>query len=174
MSDQFVGEIRAVGFNFAPQGWALCNGQILPISQNTALFSLLGTQYGGNGQTTFALPNLQGRAPLDQGSGPGLTPRSDGDTGGESGVTLNVNQLPSHTHTAGGSTAAGNQAGPGGNVWGVASARRGLAMYDTTPGLNMSAQALAMAGSSSPHNNLPPFLVLNFIIALTGIFPARS
>src|SRR5271168_4691596 len=117
MSDQYLGEIRVVGFTFAPYGWALCNGQILSIAQNTALFSLLGTFYGGNGTSTFALPNLQGSAPMHLGNGAGLTPRVIGETGGEQAVTLLQTQLPAHTHAAGCQNAVGTQGGPGGNVW---------------------------------------------------------
>lgn len=170
MTDQFVGEIRAVGFNFAPQGWAMCNGQLLPIVQNTALFSLLGTQYGGDGRTTFALPNLQNNTPLDQGNGTGLTPRVIGETGGESQVTLNQSQIPSHDHPAQAAAGPGNKVGPGGNV--TAEIRGGS--YAAVANAQMSASALQQTGGGLPHNNLPPFVVLNFIIALVGIFPPRS
>jgi microcystin-dependent protein len=146
VSDQFVGEIRAFPFNFAPNGWAVCNGQLLAISQNTALFSLLGTQFGGNGTSNFALPNLQGSAPLDFGQGPGLSPRVIGETGGEQAVTLTLVQIPAHTHQATGVAANGN----------------------------LTTVALAPQGSSLPHDNMPPYLALNFCIALQGIFPARS
>jgi microcystin-dependent protein len=170
MTDQFVGEIRAVGFTFAPQGWAMCNGQILPISQNTALFSLLGTQFGGNGTTNFALPNLQGSTPLDQGQGPGLSPRQMGDTGGLTQVTLVSNQGPVHSHAAQAVAAAGNQVGPAGTLTGE------LRAQSYAPAANglMSPSALQPAGGGQPHNNLPPYLTLNFVIALVGIFPARS
>jgi microcystin-dependent protein len=170
MTDQYVGEIRAVGFNFAPQGWALCNGQLLPIVQNTALFSLLGTQYGGDGRTTFALPNLQNSTPMDQGNGPSLTPRTIGEVGGVAQVTLNQSQIPSHNHPAQVVAAPGNQVGPGGHL--TAEVRGDL----YAPGANgqMSSSAIESAGGGQPHNNLPPYLVLNFIIALVGIFPPRS
>ncbi|MDQ1360785.1 MAG: hypothetical protein QOJ44_1162 [Acidimicrobiaceae bacterium] len=170
MTDQFIGEIRAVGFNFAPQGWAMCNGQILPISQNTALFSLLGTFYGGDGKTNFALPNLQNSTPLDQGSGPGLTPRDIGETGGVPNVTLLTNQAPVHSHPAHAVAAAGNQVGPGGNL----TAEVRADSYAPTSNSQMSPAALQPTGGGLAHNNLPPYLTLNFVIALTGIFPARN
>jgi microcystin-dependent protein len=170
MTDQFVGEIRAVGFNFAPQGWAMCNGQLLPINQNTALFSLLGTQFGGDGRTTFALPNLQNNTPLDQGNGTGLTPRVVGETGGEPQVTLSSTQIPSHSHAAQAAAGPGNKVGPGGNV---TAEIRGDS-YAPVANAQMSASALQQTGGGLPHNNLPPFVVLNFIIALVGIFPPRS
>ena len=176
MSDQFVGEIRAFPLNFAPVGWAFCNGQLLPISQNTALFSLLGTFYGGDGKSNFALPNLQGSAPLDMGQGPGLSPRNIGDTGGEQTVTLTLNQIPSHTHQATGVAANGGTASPANTTWATAHSgpKTKDNVYSTTAGSTMNATALAVAGSSQPHDNMPPYLVLNFCIALQGIFPPRS
>ena len=174
MADQFVGEIRAVGFNFAPVGWAMCDGQLLPISQNTALFSLLGTQFGGNGQTTFALPNLQGCAPMSQGSGLGLSPRSVGEVGGEASVTLLVSQIPSHTHAA--MNAAASTAGdPTNAVFGGGG--RGKEPAYAPPSSStaqMNGQAVNLTGGNQPHNNMPPYLTVNFIIALQGIFPARN
>jgi microcystin-dependent protein len=176
MTDQFVGEIRIFGGNFAPTGWAFCNGQLMPISQNTALFSLLGTFYGGNGTSTFALPNLQGAAPLMAGQGPGLTSRVLGESGGESTVTLTVAETPAHTHTPEGSNVAGTGVSPTGDTWGVASITRGQKLYAPTVGTGplMSPQTFGTTGGSQPHNNLPPYLTLTFIIALTGIFPPRS
>jgi len=175
MSDQYVAEIRMFAGNFAPYGWALCNGQILPISQNTALFSLLGTNYGGNGTSNFGLPNLQGSAPLGYGQGPGLSQRVLGETGGEQSVTLLNTQLPSHTHTAQ-AAAAGGLDSPAGNVWGEAQlGKTPLNIYASGPGtVQMHAQSLAFTGGNQPHNNLPPFLCVTFIIALTGIFPPRN
>jgi len=170
MSDQFLGEIRAVGFNFAPTGWALCNGQIMPILQNTALFSLLGTNFGGDGKTTFALPNLQSSTPIDQGSGPGLSNRFIGETGGLTQVTLLTNQAPVHSHPAQAVAAAGNQVGPGGSL----TAEVRADSYAPTTDSQMSPSALQPTGGGLPHNNLPPYLTLNFVIALTGIFPARN
>ena len=179
MSDQFVGEIRAVSFNFAPVGWAFCNGQTLAISQNTALFSLLGTNYGGNGTSTFALPNLQGMAAISQGNGPGLSQYVIGESGGVAQVTLLNTSLPAHGHTLPVSTGTGvaNQ-GPGPGSFLAASAPRGgTPLYATSATVmpaTMSSSAVGAAGSSNPHNNLPPYLVLNYIIALQGIFPPRS
>jgi microcystin-dependent protein len=174
--DPFIGEIRIFGGNFAPRGWAMCNGQLLSISQNTALFSLLGTMYGGDGRTTFALPNLQGSAPLMAGQGNGLSHREVGEVGGSPTVTLTTSQLPGHAHAVSGTTTPGSVPDPAGDVWGVAGAARGTAMYSASPGSapQMSPQAFTVAGSGQPHNNLPPYLVLTFIIALQGIFPSRQ
>ena len=177
MSDQFVGEIRIFGFNFAPTGWALCNGQLLPINQNTALFSLLGTYYGGNGTTNFALPNLQGSAPLQQGQGQGLSIYDLGEEGGQPNVTLLTTEMPVHTHTPSCFNGAGTATTPAGNV--LASAKVGRQAenrYTATPGSSpfMSAQALALAGGNLPHNNMPPYLTLNFCVALQGIYPPRT
>jgi microcystin-dependent protein len=178
MSDPFVGEIRIFGFNFPPSGWALCNGQILPISQNTALFSLLGTNYGGDGKSNFALPNLQGSAPLQEGQGPGLSDYFLGQTGGAPTVTLLTNQIPSHNHVAGcANGVAGTLTTPAGNVWAPARVgRQAENRYSASPGTSplMAAQAVGPAGNSFPHNNMPPYLAVNFCIALQGIFPARS
>lgn len=176
MSDQYIGEIRMFGGNFAPTGWALCNGQLMPISQNTALFSLLGTYYGGNGITTFGLPNLQGSAPLMMGQGNGLTPRGIGEIGGAASVTLLQSQIPAHTHTPTGSSSAGTTADPTTGTWGKGSITRGQKLYAQSAGTSplMSPQAFAPGGNSLPHNNLPPYLVITFIIALQGIFPPRS
>jgi microcystin-dependent protein len=168
--DPYIAEIRMFAGNFAPRGWAFCNGQILSITQNTALFSLLGTTYGGNGQTTFGLPNLQGRLPMHPGAGPGLTPRSLGETSGIETLTLLQSQIPSHTHQARASTEDANSATPLNATWGLASEQ----LYRVDDGVAMSPNALAQAGSSQPHNNLQPYLVVNFIIALQGIFPPRS
>lgn len=176
MADPFIGEIRMVGFNFAPTGWAMCNGQLMPLSQNTALFSLLGTMYGGDGKTTFALPDLQGSAPMHRGQGPGLSDRIQGETGGSSTVTLLQSEMPLHTHTARANNAQGNLQDPGGNGWGVApSGLRTVAnaYAAENPNTPMSPQALAIAGGSVPHNNMQPYLVLNFIIALQGVYPSR-
>jgi microcystin-dependent protein len=176
MSAPFLGEIRMFGFNFPPRGWAFCSGQLLPISQNTALFAILGTTYGGNGQTTFALPNLQGSAPLHAGQGPGLTNRLLGDTGGSPAVTLITTQMPLHNHALQCSTNLADQQGAAGNIPAPGVARRGQNFYASTGGTNpaMQSSLVGLAGGSLPHNNLPPFLTVNFCIALQGIFPARN
>ncbi len=174
--DPFLSEIRMFGGNFAPVGWALCDGQIMSISQNTALFSLLGTTYGGNGQTTFALPNLQGNVPLGQGPGPGLSNRNLGEVGGEQAVTLNSTQLPTHVHTARGLAAAGALPSPNNNVWAGGAGRSPPPLYAASGANNvlMSPSALSTTGGGLPHNNMPPYLGLTFIIALQGVFPPRS
>lgn len=174
MADQFVGEIRVFGFNFPPVGWAQCDGQLLPISQNTALFSLVGTYYGGDGKSTFGLPNLQGAMAVNQGQGAGLSPRTIGELGGETAVTLTVAEIPAHTHSILAS-ATSNEASPGGASFGGASRGHSPAYGAAGTGVvNMSAGAVAQAGSGQPHDNMPPYLTVNFCIALQGIFPARS
>ena len=176
MSEPFVAEIRMFGFNLAPKGWAFCDGQLLPISQNTALFSLLGTTYGGDGKSTFALPNLQGCVPLQQGQGPGLSLYDLGETGGASSISLLQTEMPTHYHSALCSTNAGDQPSPGGNVWAVAKVgRQADNRYSATVGSGpqMNPVALSPAGGSLPHNNMPPYLVLNFCIALQGVYPSR-
>ncbi|MGO9635077.1 MAG: phage tail protein [Steroidobacteraceae bacterium] len=173
MSDQFLGEIRIFAGNFAPRGWLLCNGQVLPISQYTALFSLLGTNYGGDGKTNFALPNLQGSFPLNQGQGPGLTSRLVGETGGESAVTLLVSQIPAHSHNL--LAAAAATTGTAGPTVSLAPVASGASIYHAATSLvGMDPASIGTTGGGSPHNNLQPYLVLNFIIATTGIFPSRS
>lgn len=181
MSDQFVGEIRPFGFNFAPVGWALCAGQILPISQNTALFSLLGTQYGGNGTSTFALPNLQGIVPNGQGQGPGLSDYVIGQTGGEQNVTLLITEMPAHTHTLPASAGeAGGASTPSPSVYlgAVGSRIEPKPVYltpaEASPLVPMLSTAVGVAGGSQPHNNMAPYLTINYCIALQGIYPARS
>lgn len=173
MADPFVAEIRIFAGNFAPTGWALCDGQLMPISQNTALFSLLGTTYGGDGKSNFALPNLQGCAPLQAGQGPGLSLRDLGESGGEQAVTLLQTELPAHTHAASGSSNPGDSLVPTGLDW-AAGAQRGQNVYsDSGSQAQMSPSALGVTGGGLPHNNLPPFLGLTFIIALQGVFPPR-
>lgn len=175
MSNPFLAEIRIFTGNFAPKGWALCDGQLMPISQNTALFSLLGTTYGGDGKSNFALPNMQGNAPMQQGQGPGLTLRDLGETAGEQTVTLLQTEMPSHTHIAQ-AVAGSNSIDPGNNVW--ANGQKGFGnVYAPSAGgsnANMSAFGVSISGGSQPHNNMMPFLGLTFIIALQGVFPARS
>jgi microcystin-dependent protein len=175
MSNPFVAEIRILPFNFAPKGWAFCDGQILPISQNTALFSLLGTTYGGNGTSNFALPNLQGAAPLHWGQGSGLSLINLGQSGGVSAVTLLSSQMPVHSHTVDAQASSGNTNDPTNHVWAEAhSGKAPLKMYSTAqPNVTMSPTALSPAGGGLPHNNLPTYLTLNFCIALVGVFPSR-
>jgi microcystin-dependent protein len=175
MSDQFVAEIRIFPFNFAPKGWAFCDGQLLPISQNTALFSLLGTTYGGDGKSTFALPNLQGCAPMQAGQGPGLSLRDLGETAGEQSVTLLQTEMPVHTHTAL-ATGTGNSNSPVGNAWSSGQKGFGAVYAPSVPASNvqMSPVALSISGGNLPHNNMMPFLTLSFCIALQGIFPPRT
>ncbi|WP_415922250.1 phage tail protein [Tateyamaria sp. SN6-1] len=171
MSEPFVGEIRMFAGNFAPRGWAFCDGQLLAVSQNDALFSLLGTVYGGDGRTTFGLPEMRGRIPLHQGSGPGLTPRRLGSKGGEENVTLTTNQLPSHSHDFRGNTADATSLSPQGNV--VAKGV-GVNFYrDEGQSVNMASDMVVPAGGSRSHTNLMPTLCVNFIIALFGIYPSR-
>jgi microcystin-dependent protein len=172
MAAPFVGEIRMFCGNFAPTGWALCNGQLVPINQNTALFSLLGTTYGGDGRSNFALPNLQGMSPMGQGGGTGLTPNTLGQSGGAATVTLLTSQIPSHTHQAMGAAHAGSSRVPSADTW--AKPHRDSYTSAASVPTAMNASALALAGGGQPHNNLPPYLVVNFIIALQGIFPPRS
>ena len=175
MADPFVAEIRIFPFNFAPTGWALCNGQLLPISQNTALFSLLGTTYGGNGQSNFALPNLQGMAPMFFGQGPGLSQRSEGEQSGSDAVTLLISEIPNHGHSLM-AKSSGGQADPVAKLFGAAGTQLPPPnYYSNAPGTltAMSQQALAVAGSDTPHNNLMPYLVLTFCIALQGVYPPR-
>ena len=173
MSEPFIGEIRMVGFNFAPRNWAFCNGQLLAIQQNTALFSLLGTTYGGNGVTTFALPNMQSRVPIHQGQGPGLSPYVIGQAGGTETVQLITANLPSHNHALAASSGAATSLTPAGNYLGVVS-RATTPPYATTGGATMNAAAIGNTGSGTAHANLQPYLCVNFIIATAGIFPSRN
>jgi len=171
-SDPFVGEILWVPYNFAPNGWAFCNGQILPISQNTALFSLLGTTYGGNGTTTFALPNVQSMVMVHAGQGPGLSNRYLGETGGEETHTLTNAEMAVHNHTARASSAEATETSPFGNV---SASKARVPLYGSGPGnASMNGTAIGVAGGSQPHNNMPPYTVLNCIISLYGIYPSRN
>lgn len=171
MSEPFIAEIRIFAGNFAPRGWAFCDGQLLPISQNTALFSLIGTTYGGDGRSTTALPNLQGRAPMHPGRGPGLTDRRLGQRGGVEMVTLTEAQMPQHTHTMFGSEERGDTTNAVGNYLGA-----GTDMFATssTSGTTLAEAVLPNTGGSQAHNNMQPFLTMNFIIALVGLYPSRS
>lgn len=180
MSEPFVAEIRIFAANFAPRGWAFCNGQLLPIAQNTTLFSLIGTTYGGDGRTTMGLPNLRDRAPMHPGNGPGLTPRSLGQTGGVTTVELTENQIPPHNHVIQGSQFAATTGKPY-DPSDLISPFRSLA--DTSPKDNyaplldqetLAADALTESGGGQPHNNMQPYLGLNFIIALVGLYPSRG
>lgn len=174
MADQFVAEIRIFPFNFAPKGWAMCNGQLLPISQNTALFSLLGTTYGGDGKSTFALPDLQGRAAMHPGQGPGLSLRDLGETGGSDTVTLLPSEIPAHTHEIRAAVVPGNRTGPAGNAFARVTSGNPYIPADPPPAqAALSDQALAPYGGSLPHNNLMPYLTMNFCIAMQGVFPPR-
>jgi microcystin-dependent protein len=172
MADPFVAEIRMFAGNFAPTGWALCNGQIIPISQNTALFALIGTYYGGDGKSTFALPNLQGCVPMQPGQGAGLSNHNLGESGGAANITLLTTEIPAHTHNLRAVPGASNQVDPTNNS--LAFGR--YALYNQLPNspVTMANEALALAGQGEPHNNLQPYLVVNFIIALQGVFPPRS
>jgi microcystin-dependent protein len=170
--DPFVAEIRIFPFNFAPKGWAFCDGQILPLSQNTALFSLLGTTYGGDGKSNFALPNMQGNAPMHPGQGPGLSLHDLGETGGSETVSLLESEIPSHSHTVTASTGDGTDQQAGSELFagGV-----GVALYAAPAALtSLSGNAVTPAGGDQPHNNMQPYLTLNFCIALQGVYPPRT
>ena len=173
MADPFVAEIRIFPFNFAPKGWAWCDGQLMPLSQNTALFSLLGTTYGGNGKSNFALPDLQGRAPMHPGQGPGLSLHDLGETGGSDTVTLLESEIPAHSHQLRANANLANNRNPSGNV--LARPVGGL-VYQSTGGspVSMAFESLAPAGGDAPHNNMQPYLTFYFCIALQGVFPPRT
>jgi len=166
MAEPFLSEIRIFSFVFAPNGWALCNGQLLPINQNQALFSLLGTTYGGDGRVNFALPDLRGRSPVHVGDGITL-----GERAGEASHTLSIAELPTHTHAAGCSTAVGDLPSPANNVWAQATAQP---YTSNAPGATMNPAAITNVGGSQAHLNMSPFLTLNFCIALQGIFPSPN
>jgi microcystin-dependent protein len=174
MADPFVAEIRIFPFNFPPKGWAFCDGQLLPISQNTALFSLLGTTYGGDGKSTFALPDLQGSAAMQPGQGQGLSLRDLGQIGGSETVTLLVSEMPVHTHALMNAVTLGNVNAPSPEV-SLGRSNGGSAYQNAVANLTpMAPQALAPAGGSLPHNNMQPYLTLNFCIAMQGVFPPRG
>jgi microcystin-dependent protein len=173
--DPFVAEIRIFPFNFAPKGWAFCDGQILPLSQNTALFSLLGTTYGGDGKSNFALPDMQGNAPMHPGQGPGLSLHDLGETGGSDTVTLLESEIPAHSHTLMASTTTASKPSPAGNA--LARAGSGGTPYVAPAGAPLATfadVAIAPAGGDQPHNNMQPYLTLNFCIALQGVYPPRT
>ena len=172
--DPFVAEIRIFPFNFAPKGWAWCDGQLLPLSQNTALFSLLGTTYGGDGKSTFALPDLQGRAAMDPGQGPGLSNHFLGEASGSETVTLIQSEMPAHAHQLRGNSAVGDNPAPGANSFARPASTQ---VYQSTTNSNlvaMAPEALPPAGGDQPHNNLQPYLTIYFNIALQGVFPPRT
>ncbi len=173
-SNPYLGEIMIVGFGFAPRGWAECDGQLLPIAQNTALFSLLGTTFGGDGRTTFALPDLRGRTAIHEGTGAGLTNRRWGAKGGVETHTLTTSQIPSHTHTGRAYAGQANQRDPGGNVPAKEPANVTALYSDQTPDTSLDAAAIANTGGSQSHPNMQPFLTLLHCIATTGIFPSRN
>ncbi len=172
MSEPFVGEIRMFAGNFAPRGWAFCDGQLLAVSQNDALFSLLGTVYGGDGRTTFGLPDLRGRVPIHAGTGPGLSQRRLGAKFGTEEETVTVNQLPSHTHPMQASTTIADETAPAGNVTAQPNATNLYVAFD--PGTDFASSAVTGTGGSQSHINVMPFLCINFIIALFGIYPSRQ
>jgi microcystin-dependent protein len=167
MSTPFLSEIKIVSFNFAPKGWALCNGQLLPINQNQALFALLGTTYGGDGRVNFALPNLQGRIPIHQGAGQVL-----GQSAGETAHTLNISELPAHNHVPVGSSSAPASPSAAGNLWATFSG--GTNNYNSSADSSMNPACITATGGNQPHDNMSPYLVLNFVIALQGIFPSQA
>lgn len=172
MAQPFIGEIRMFGGNFAPAGWAFCEGQLLPISENDALFNLIGTTYGGDGQSTFGLPNLSGRVPVHQGQGPGLSNRTIGELGGVESVTLTTQQLGGHTHALVATQNVGNQSNPQGQL--MAAGTNVLMFRTINPQIQMAANIVGVAGGSQPHDNMMPYLVIDFIISLFGIFPSQT
>jgi microcystin-dependent protein len=175
MANPFLSEIRIFAGNFAPQGWALCDGTLLPILQNTALYSLLGTTYGGDGQTTFGLPDLRGRTPLQPGQGAGLSMRVLGESGGDPTVTLIESEMPPHSHTAqAAENTNGSSMDPTNQVWSKSSyIRSQVTLYKASANVSMSPGAVSLSGAGQPHNNMMPYLTLTFIIALQGIYPQR-
>lgn len=175
MSEPFIAEVRIFAGNFAPRSWAFCDGQLLPISQNTALFSLIGTTYGGDGRTTTALPNMQGRAPMHPGRGPGLTSRRLGEKLGTETVTLSETQMPSHTHDMNADANTGGPLGGGANASNPVGNFLGATVKYNNSTINQSTMSeVSNTGDSQAHNNMQPFLTINYIIALQGLFPSRS
>lgn len=170
MGQPFIGEIRMFGGNFPPSGWAMCDGQLMPISENEALFTLIGTTYGGDGQETFAVPDLRGRLPMHQGAGPGLNPKTIGEKSGAESVTLTVNQIPAHTHPPQSFSGSGDQTTPQNGIWAGAATSR---YSSSAPNLAMMNTLVGIAGGSQPHDNMQPYLTISFIISLFGIFPQQ-
>jgi microcystin-dependent protein len=173
MSEPFIAEIKIFAGNFAPRGYAFCDGQLLSIAQNTALFSLVGTTYGGDGRTTFGLPDLKDRAPMHVGTGPGLTQRRLGYKSGEDTVTLNLSQIPSHTHQPRASSQENNQTSPATHVWGNGN-EKALYRQSATYNTNLGPGTISPVGGNQRHNNMQPYLTLSFIIALVGLYPSRN
>lgn len=171
--DPFVAEIRVFGFNFAPRGWAFCDGQLMILSQNTALFSLLGTTYGGDGRTNFALPDLQGRAPMHPGQGPGLSLHDLGEPGGSASVSLLESEIPSHSHSVSGTSTPSSLPSPANNLWAPGAGRTAPAAFQSGAA-NTAMLPTGPSGGNQPHNNMQPYLCMNFCIALQGVFPPRG
>jgi microcystin-dependent protein len=174
MADAFVGEIRAVAFGFTPTGWTPCIGQVLPWRQHTALFSVIGTFYGGDGNVTFALPDLRGAVAIGAGQGPGLSNYALGASGGQAAVTLTADNLPAHTHTARGSSANGNRTTPAGGSWAADASGRTMDYQSAAPDGSMQANAMGTAGGNAAHNNRQPYQAVQYLICMAGIFPSRS
>jgi microcystin-dependent protein len=172
MAQPYVGEIRMFAGNFAPAGWMFCDGQLLPISENETLFNLIGTTYGGDGESTFALPNLQSRIPIHMGSGSSGTTYQLAESGGVEQVTLTVNQIPNHTHPFPASGDTGNQVNPASNL--PSNSQGAIPYIEDAPTLNMNAQSISLVGGSQPHENFQPYLCINFIVSLFGIFPSQT
>ena len=174
VSEAYIGEIRIFGGNFAPKDWALCNGQIINIASNSALYAILGNRYGGDGKTTFALPNLNGRAALHQGTGVGLTPRNVGESGGSATVTLLTTQMPSHNHIATCNNTQPSNNEPTGAIWTDQQGKGSVPLYTPQVNKQMNLMTMDVAGGSQPHNNMQPYLGLNFIICLYGDWPPKG
>ncbi|MGG2113846.1 tail fiber protein [Lysinibacillus pakistanensis] len=174
MSEAYIGEIRIFGGNFAPKDWALCDGQIINIASNSALYAILGDRYGGDGKTTFALPNLNGRAALHQGTGVGLTPRNVGESGGSATVTLLTTQMPSHNHIATCNNTQPSNNEPTGAIWTDQQGKGSVPLYTPQVNKQMNLMTIDVAGGSQPHNNMQPYLGLNFIICLYGDWPPKG
>jgi microcystin-dependent protein len=170
MATPYLSEIKICSFGFAPKGWAFCNGQLLPINQNQALFSLIGTTYGGDGIETFQLPNLQGCVPVHMGNDPIGVPYALGHAGGHAEVTLTTAEMPAHSHPAQGDSTVASSSSPAGNVWADSASKP----YSPNPDTVMDAGIVSQEGAGEPHNNMPPYLVLNFVIAIAGIFPSEN
>jgi len=174
MAEPFIGQIIMAGFNFAPRGYATCDGQLLSIAQNTALFSLLGTTFGGDGRVTFGLPDLRGRVAIHQGQGPGLTPRTMGEVAGTEGVTLLNSEMPMHNHLVNARQQNANVKTPNGNFLGAIQGTATNVYHAISDGATLNPQTIGLAGGNQPHNNMQPYLVINLCIALEGIFPSRN